>query len=221
VLVDIRAGSAEATAARVGNAVGLTGDICDDDVIAQAVALAADRGGLDGWVNDAGIIDMAPALSATEDNFEAHLRVNLTAVFRCCQAAAAWWREAGRGGSIVNIASLAGKLGYPHMIGYNVSKAGVINLTRNLAHEWARYGINVNCICPSGVNTPMLDEVAAYHAARAGSDPEPIRAAMVAGDLGRCIEPVEIGRVVAFLLSDDASVIRGQAINVDGGESPY
>ncbi|HEY2429133.1 MAG TPA: SDR family NAD(P)-dependent oxidoreductase, partial [Acidimicrobiales bacterium] len=96
VLVDIRAGSAEATAGRVGNAVGVTGDVCDDAVIAEVLARAAERGGLDGWVNDAGIIDMASALATTQENFEAHLRVNLTAVFRCCQAAARWWREAGR-----------------------------------------------------------------------------------------------------------------------------
>jgi len=105
------------------------------------------------------------------------------------------------------------------MIAYNVSKAGVINLTRNLAHEWAADGINVNCICPSGVDTPMLDAVAAYHAGE--GDPAPIRATMLAGDLGRTITPLEIGRVVAFLLSDDARVIRGQAISVDGGDSPY
>jgi NAD(P)-dependent dehydrogenase (short-subunit alcohol dehydrogenase family) len=179
------------------------------------------RGRLDGWVNAAGIIEMTTAMDASRENFEAHLRVNLTAVFRCCQAAARWWRETYSRGAIVNIASYAGKVGYSDMIAYNASKAGVINLTRNLAHEWAKYDINVNCICPSGVNTPMLDDVANYLAGVAGTDAGPIRAGMVAGDLGRCIEPVEIGRVVAFLLSDDARIIRGQAISVDGGDSPY
>ncbi len=220
VLVDVVAGSAEATAAGLQRAVGLSGDVTRDADIERVLALAADRyGRVDGWVNNAGVIEMAPAIDTTVANFDAHLAVNTTAVFRCCQAVARHWRSSGLGGAIVNIASYAGKDGYPEMIGYNVSKAGVINLTRNLAHEWAPYGINVNCICPSGVDTPMLDAVAAY---RAGDgDPAPVRSTMTAGDLGRTITPLEIGRVVVFLLSDDARVIRGQAISVDGGDSPY
>ena len=221
-LVDIVDGSAEAVAASLpgGRAVGLTGDVTRDADVERTLAAALDRfGRVDGWVNNAGIIEMAPALETSIGNFEAHIAVNTTAVLRCCQAAAAHWRAAGHGGAIVNIASYAGKAGYADMISYNVSKAGVINLTRNLAHEWAPFGINVNCICPSGVDTPMLDAVAEYRAA--GGDPAPIRSSMIAGDLGRTITPLEIGRVVAFLLSDDARVIRGQAISVDGGESPY
>ena len=221
VLVDVVPGSAEATAASLGAAArGMTGDVTEDADVARVIASALGaEGRLDGWVNNAGVIEMAPAIDTTRANVEAHLAVNTTAVLRCCQAAARHWRSAGTGGAIVNIASYAGKAGYPEMIAYNISKAAVINLTRNLAHEWAPLGINVNCLCPSGVDTPMLDAVAAY---RAGAgDPGPIRASMIAGDLGRTIAPVEIGRVVAFLLSDHAGIIRGQAISVDGGESPY
>lgn len=223
-LIDIVPGSAEAVAARLDAggrfAAAMTGDVTSDDDVLALIGLATERfGGLDGWVNNAGIIDMAPAIEADVATFETHLRVNTTAVLRCCQAAARWWQAAGRPGAIVNVASYAGKVGYPDMIGYNVSKAGVINLTRNLAHEWAGERINVNCVCPSGVDTPMLDTVASYLAH--GGDPAPYRQAMVAGDLGRTIQPIEIGRVVAFLLSDAAGVIRGQAISVDGGDSPY
>jgi NAD(P)-dependent dehydrogenase (short-subunit alcohol dehydrogenase family) len=221
VLVDVVPGSAEATAAALGAAaVGMGGDVTYDADVARVIAAAIeDRGRLDGWVNNAGVIEMAPAIDTTRANIDAHLEVNTTAVLRCCQAVARHWRAAGTGGSIVNIASHAGKAGYPEMIGYNISKAAVINLTRNLAHEWAPLGINVNCVCPSGVDTPMLDAVAAYRAE--GGDPGPIRSSMIAGDLGRTIAPVEIGRVVAFLLSDHACIIRGQAISLDGGESPY
>ena len=219
-LVDVVAGSAEAAAGALDRAVGLTGDVTSDADIERTLRLAVDRfGRLDGWVNNAGVIEMAPAIDTTEANFAAHISVNTTAVLRCCQAAARHWRASGGGGAIVNIASFAGKAGYADMISYNVSKAGVINLTRNLAHEWAQFGINVNCLCPSGVDTPMLDAVAAYRAGE--GDPQPIRASMIAGDLGRTITPIEIGRVVVFLLSDDARPIRGQAISVDGGESPY
>lgn len=226
VLVDVVPGSAEAVAGRLDpagtRAVGCTGDVAVDADVERTLGLAVDRfGTLDGWVNGAGVITMAPALDDSRENFEDHLRVNLTAVLRCCQAAARWWVAQGRSGAIVNVASYAAKVGYPDMIGYNASKAGVVNITRNLAKEWARHGINVNCICPSGVDTPMLDAVAEYIGARDGVPVPDIRAGMNAGDLGRTITPVEIGRVVAFLLSDDALVIRGQAISVDGGDSPY
>ena len=174
VLVDVVAGSAEAGAASLGpGAAGLTGDVTDDADIDRTVALALDRfGALDGWVNNAGVIDMAPAIDTTAANIDAHVAVNTTAVIRCCQAAARHWRDAGRGGAIVNIASHAGKVGYPDMLGYNLSKAAVISLTRNLAHEWASLGINVNCICPSGVDTPMLDAVGAddHHVDQAAAD---------------------------------------------------
>jgi meso-butanediol dehydrogenase/(S,S)-butanediol dehydrogenase/diacetyl reductase len=226
VLVDIVPDSAATVAARLSptgsHAIGCTGDVGDDADIARVLALAASTyGGLDGWVNAAGVIEMAPALTDSRENFEEHLRVNLTGVLRCCQAAAQWWVAHGRMGSIVNVASYAAKVGYPDMIGYNVSKAGVVNLTRNLARDWARHGVNVNCICPSGVDTPMLDAVADYIGRRDGVPAADIRSGMVAGDLGRTITPAEIGRVVCFLLSDDARVIRGQAISVDGGDSPY
>jgi NAD(P)-dependent dehydrogenase (short-subunit alcohol dehydrogenase family) len=224
VLVDVVAGSAAATATRLDpsgeRAIGLTGDVSSDGDIDLTLTLGLDRfGAVDGWVNNAGVIEMSPASDTTRESFDRHLLVNVTAVLRCSQAVARHWRGAGRGGAIVNIASYAGKAGYPDMIAYNASKAAVINLTRNLAHEWAADAINVNCICPSGVDTPMLDAVASYRAG--GGDPRPFRTGMVAGDLGRTITPIEIGRVVVFLLSDDARIIRGQAISVDGGESPY
>ena len=129
-------------------------------------------------------------------------------------------RERG-GGSIVNIASNAGKVGYPNMAAYNASKAAVINLTRSLAGEWAEYGINVNAVCPGGVATPMLSDVAEWLGPKIDLDPEELLAGMFPAQLGRHIQPVEVGRVVAFLLSPQASIIRGQAINVDGGDTPY
>ena len=161
-LVDVVPGSAERVAEGLVRAVGLTGDVTRDADIQRALAAALDGfGRVDGWVNNAGVIEMAPALETTVATFDAHLTVNTTAVLRCCQAAARHWRSTGQGGAIVNIASYAGKAGYADMIGYNVSKAGVINLTRNLAHEWAGDRINVNCVCPSGVAGSRVDSGAA------------------------------------------------------------
>ena len=127
----------------------------------------------------------------------------------------------GQGGAIVNVASNAGKVGYPNMAAYNASKAAVISLTRSLAAEWAPHGINVNAVCPGGVDTPMLTEAADWVAEDAGLDAVALRQEMTPAQLGRHIEPIEVGRVVAFLLSDRAAIIRGQSINVDGGDTPY
>ncbi len=127
----------------------------------------------------------------------------------------------GHGGAIVNVASNAGKVGHPNMAAYNASKAAVISLTRTLSSEWAEHGINVNAVCPACVATEMLRDVARWAAGRTGEDPEQVLATIVPHQLGRHVRPIEVGRVVAFLLSEHAVIIRGQAINVDGGDTPY
>lgn len=209
-------------APEVGAHVSVAMDVTDPTAIATAVERAvAAYGRIDGWVNNAGVVHMAPALDLSAADWSAEFAVNTAAVFGCCQAAARQLIAQGGGGSIVNIASNAGKVGYGNMAAYNASKAAVINLTRSLAAEWAAAGINVNCVCPGGVDTPMLGQVADWIAARTGDDPGELLATMTPAQLGRHIQPVEVGRVVAFLLSDDAAIIRGQAINVDGGDTPY
>jgi NAD(P)-dependent dehydrogenase (short-subunit alcohol dehydrogenase family) len=124
------------------------------------------------------------------------------------------------GGAIVNIASNAGKVGFPNMAAYNATKAAVINLTRSLAKEWAPK-INVNAVCPGSVATPMLMEVAENLEKSGVGEAKALFATMISTQLGRHVQPIEVGRVVAFLLSDAATIIRGQSINVDGGDTPY
>jgi NAD(P)-dependent dehydrogenase (short-subunit alcohol dehydrogenase family) len=119
------------------------------------------------------------------------------------------------------VASNAGKVGYPNMAAYNASKAAAISLTRSLSVEWAGHGINVNAVCPGGVDTPMLHGVAEWLAPRLGTTAAALHAQMKPHQMDRHVQPVEVGRVVAFLLSDDARIIRGQSINVDGGDTPY
>ena len=187
---------------------------------AAAAAMTGVFGRLDGWVNNAGVLRMGPALDARPEDFEAQLRVNAEAVLRGCQVAARHMIAQG-GGAIVNVASNAGKVGYRNMVGYNASKAAVISLTRSLALEWAEHGVNVNAVCPGGFDTPMLREVAEWLAPRLGQAPDALHAQMRPQQMDRRIQPVEVGRVVAFLLTDAAVIIRGQSINVDGGDTPY
>ena len=188
-------------------------------VTAALEALAARFGRLDGLVNNAGVVRLGAASNLTSEDVEEEFGVNVTGVLLASQAAAGIMKK--RGGAIVNIASNAGKVGYPNMAGYNASKAAVISLTRTLSLEWAADGINVNAVCPGGVATDMLGAVADFLAARLESDRDELFSSMVPAQLGRHIEPVEVGRVVAFLLSDAATIIRGQSITIDGGDTPY
>ena len=205
-----------------GRAVPLVLDVTDPESIAAAVTRATRTfGRLDGWVNNAGILRLDAALDVPAADWEAQMRVNVSGLFSCCQIVARQLIAQGDGGAIVNVASNAGKVGYPNMAGYNAGKAAVINLTRSLAAEWATHRINVNAVCPGGVETPMLMAVAEWITSRQGGDPKELVQRMVPAQLGRHIQPIEVGRVVAFLLSDAATIIRGQSINVDGGDTPY
>jgi len=176
-------------------------------------------GGLDGLVNSAGSVVLDQAWDAAASDWSRQLDVNVTGSFLCAREVGKHIR--GRGGSIVNVASNCGKVGYKNMAAYNAAKAAVISLTRSLSMEWAEDGINVNAVCPGGVDTPMLAGVADWLEPRLGVPAAELLEGMGAAQLGRKIAPFEVARVIAFLLSDDAVIIRGQSINVDGGDTPY
>ena len=224
-LADLDLESTEATARAIDSTGRCTFavrcDVGSDSSVEAAVdATVARFGRLDGVVNNAGVIDMNESRHATSTEWQRQLDVNVTGVFRMCRAALEQLTASDQA-AIVNVASNCGKVGFPNMAGYNASKAAVISLTRTLATEWATLGINVNAVCPGAVDTPMLGHVADWLADHQGGDPEELLAGMILPQLGRKAAPVEVGRVVAFLLSADAIIIRGQAINVDAGETPY
>ena len=196
-------------------------DVGADSSVEEAVAASvAHFGRLDGVVNNAGVIEMNEARHATGEAWARELNINVTGAFRVCRAALEHLSASDRA-AIVNVASNCGKVGFPNMAGYNASKAAVISLTRSLATEWAPLGINVNAVCPGAVDTPMLGRVADWLAEHQGGNPDDILAGMALPQLGRKVQPIEVGRVVVFLLSADATIIRGQAINLDAGETPY
>ena len=224
-LGDLELDSTEATARAIDpsgkRTLAIHCDVRSDAGVAEAVAATvAQFGRLDGVVNNAGVIEMNEARHATGEAWARELDINVTGAFRVCRAALEHLTASDQA-AIVNVASNCGKVGFPSMAGYNASKAAVINLSRSLATEWAALGINVNAVCPGAVDTPMLARVADWLADRQGGDSEDILAGMALPQIGRKIAPIEVGRVVAFLLSADAIIIRGQAINVDAGETPY
>jgi len=225
LLLDLDGEGARAAASRLDpegrRATGDALDVTAPDEAAQVVDAALGAfGRLDGLVNNAGTIIMNAADEATAEEWQHHFDVNATGAFVMAQAVTKALRG-GSGGRIVNVASNCGKVGYRNMAAYNASKAALISMTRSLAAEWMESGINVNAVCPGGVDTPMLARVADWLAPRLDEDAETLLAGMGSEQMGRRIAPIEVGRVVAFLLSDHAEIIRGQAINVDGGDTPY
>jgi NAD(P)-dependent dehydrogenase (short-subunit alcohol dehydrogenase family) len=225
MLTDLEASALHAATDRVDpsglRTAIVTADITDPAQAAHVVTAAVEQfGDLHGLVNNAGLIVMDAAWDATGLDWSRQLNVNVTASFLMAQAAAHHLRRRG-GGAIVNVASNCGKVGYNNMAAYNASKAAVISMTRSLAAEWASEEINVNAVCPGGVDTPMLAAVADWLEPRIDVPADELLAGMGPAQLGRKITPVEVGKVIAFLLSDDALIIRGQSISIDGGDSPY
>ncbi|HLJ71475.1 MAG TPA: SDR family oxidoreductase [Roseiarcus sp.] len=223
-LADLNGELAQETARRLDPSGARTfacaADVADPSSLARAAEAAAARlGALSGWVNNAGIVQMGPAKDFSPEAWRREFEINVGGVMNGAQAA--YRAFAGQGGAIVNIASNAGKVGFPNMAAYNATKAAVINLTRSLAREWAAERINVNAVCPGSVATPMLRGVADRLSAETGQSSDTLFAGMIPAQLGRHIQPIEVGRVVVFLLSEAAEIIRGQSINVDGGETPY
>ncbi len=208
-LLDRESDQCRATAERLG-AVALDVDLIDPASARQVTQTAIDTlGGIDVLVNNAGILHMAPLLDITVDDWDRTFDINVRAMLLTTQVAArAMIDSAQGGGSIINMASMGGKMGSPNQAHYAASKAAVISLTRVSAIELGEHGIRVNCICPGYVLTEM---------GAATRTPEMVAKWSAMSPLGRCAEPGEVADMALFLASDQARYCTGQAMNVSGG----
>jgi len=182
-------------------------------------AIVASLGPLGVWHNNAGVSTMGRFIDLTEDDWDINMDVNAKGVFNCSQVVARHMIEAGRGGKIVNTASMAGRQGgvafLPH---YVASKFAVVGLTQAMANELGPFGITVNAICPGYVVTPMQDREAVWEAQLRGIEPDAVRQLYVAETpLGRLQTPQDVARVAVFLASSDSDFITGASIDVNGG----
>lgn len=194
-------------------------DVTSPEAAARVASDVAGRFGLDAWVSNAGISFMHRFLDAPVERYDQTLNVNLKGVFVCGQAAAREMVRAGVAGAIVNTASMAGKQGrVPYLADYVASKFGVVGLTQAMAYELGEHNITVNCVCPGFVETPMQSRELEWEAELRGTTADGVRAMMIADTpLGRLEQPDDVARAVAFLLSDDARFITGEALAVNGG----
>jgi meso-butanediol dehydrogenase/(S,S)-butanediol dehydrogenase/diacetyl reductase len=196
-------------------------DVTDEAQVESAIARTVDTfGRLDILVNNAGIgFLMQSLLDTTADRWRAVLDVNLTGAFLCTRHAARQMLRQGGGGRIVNIASQAAKSGHMHMAAYTASKHGMVGLTRAAALELGPHGITVNAVCPNHVTTGLGSVQNEYFAALRGfaSTDDYLADMRSRIPLRRTGLPQDTAAAVAFLCSDAAAYITGEAMNVSGG----
>jgi len=212
-VVDLRAERAQETAQEIaasgGRAIALTADVSKSASVDNMAASAIDAfGPIDTLVNNAGIAAGDDILTFDESTWDLNLSVVLKSVFLVSRALLPAMIEAGSG-TIVNVSSVNGLTGIGEEA-YSAAKAGMINLTQNMAIKYGPRGVRVNVVCPGTVRTPIWDGVVA-------DKPQIFDELTRWYPLGRVGEPEDIAAAILFLASSDASWITGQTLTVDGG----
>lgn len=212
VIADVDSAKADAMVERIGGARGkamaAAVDVTDAKRVEAAAAAAQEHfGSIDILVNCAGWNQFRSVENYTQDYWQKIRAVNLDGPWNFCTAVMpAMMRQ--KSGKIVNISSAAGYLGVPNAAPYSTSKLGVVGLTRALAVDLAPYNINVNCICPASIETPLLTEATGAKFQAAIMDRIP---------LGRLGKPTDISKAALFLAGPDSDWITGVVLPVDGG----
>ena len=226
VIADLKQESVDATVEALGGAVGgcfgVAMDVASEEAVAAGVAKSIEwLGQINGLVNCAAIVLHSDPLAISRADWKKQFEINLFGAYDISRLVAAHMIERDIPGAIVSIASEAGKKGHVESLAYSASKAGMISMTRMLSEALAPYDINVNCVCPGGVATPMLKEVSEAYSEFTAEPAPDIFDKMLSAQLVRHLQPIEVARVTSFLLGDDSMLVRGQAVNADAGETPY
>ena len=217
LLCDVDDEGGAAVAAEIGDAAGYRScDVTDEDAVQAAVAATvSELGRIDGAFNCAGILGVLGNIGELPlDGWKQLIEVDLNGVFLCTKHQINAMAEQGSG-SILNMASAAGLIGWSGASAYVAAKHGVVGLSKAAALEYAAQGVRVNSICPSYTLTPMVEKD--LFEDTLGNDEELIGAARADHPIGRFAQPNEIAAAATWLLSDKASFVTGTAMSVDGG----
>lgn len=202
---DIRAAGGKAFALRL--------DVrSEDDWVAAAKRIEAEQGRLDILVNNAGIAILGPVAEQTPEMFARMMDVNLKGVFLGMQTAIALMRKTGKGGSIINLSSVAGVIGAPMTLAYSATKAGVLGMSRCAAVELAPERIRVNTIHPGNTMTNMIKGAM-------DANPGLVETTTAAAPMKVMIEPIDIANGALFLASDESRYMTGAMLVIDAGMS--
>ena len=187
-------------------------DVTSGDEVRALFTFAMETlGGLDVVVNNAGIDHQpAPMHELSDEDFDRNIAVNLKGVWHCMRAAVTCMAPNG-GGHVINVASIAGLRSAPLLSAYSAAKHGVMGLTKSAAHEYARVNIRFNAVCPSFIDTPMVQNTMAKMNERAQ------KATINASPLRRLGTVDEVSGAIAWLASDESSFMNGHAFTLDGG----
>lgn len=210
LVADINGDAASAVATEIGG-TAFAGNVARDADIRAMVAAAEKLGPVDIVVNNAGVTHLpTPMEEVSEDDFDRVLAVNVKSIYLMARAVVPLMK-ARKSGTFLNIASTAGLSPRPNLNWYNASKGWVITATKAMAVELAPHGIRVNALCPVAGETPLLKSFM-------GQDTPEMRAKFLATiPLGRFSTPEDMGNAACYLCSDEASMITGVAMEVDGG----
>jgi len=194
-----------------GRARVLVFDVGETDAVRAAFASLYR---LDVLVNNAGIAHVGHLLRTQPEDLDRLYRINVRGVYHCLHAGVPLMEKNG-GGSIVNLASIAAKVGLADRFAYSMTKGAVLAMTMSVAKDFVGRGIRCNCVCPARVHTPFVDGFLAKN--YPGKEAEMFAKLAAGQPIGRMGRPEEVAALVAFLASDEAAFITGSAYDIDGG----
>lgn len=169
---------------------------------------------LDALINNAGVAHVGNVLDATPEDIDRLYRINIRGVYHCLHFGLPVMLRHG-GGSIVNLASIASKVGIPDRFAYSMTKGAVLSMTLSVARDFVDKGVRCNCVCPARVHTPFVDGFIAK--TYPGHEAEMFAKLSAGQPIGRMGTPSEVASLIAFLCSPQASFITGSAYDIDGG----